>query len=503
MFERTHKIYGPPGTGKTTYLLGVLERELKNGVPPNKIAFVTFTTAARLEALDRVCDTFGFETKELPYFKTLHAVAYHELGISHNELIIGPRELKPLADLLKIEFRGKWLDTDEAEFLTFGMGDGDKLLAFDHFRRHCLMSVQEAYKVWDGEATYFELKRFCDAYEAWKQQETLVDFTDLLEYVVEPLPVDVVIVDESQDLSKLQWRALDVFARNAKRVYLAGDDDQAIFTWAGADAETFINRPGVVHVLDQSYRLPRRVFRQAESIVRGIRIRQSKIWRPRDEEGTVGRAIDVRHVDYTQDGSYLVLYRNHYQGKMFEDHFRELGLPYSRSDKPAPGGQWAKAIFLWERLRRGETLTVPEVETVYETMTIDHGIARGAKKLVQNAPEDKVFTLEELTKDYGLKTSDPWFEALGKINKTDVMYLRRLIKNYGSKILTSDAQIKMSTIHAAKGRQADNVVLLTDMSYQTRLSFERNPDNERRVFYVGVTRAIHNLTLVGVDNPIF
>lgn len=503
MLERTHKIYGPPGTGKTTYLLSVLERELKNGVPPNKIAFVTFTTAARLEALDRVRAAFGFEIKDLPYFKTLHAVAYHELGISHKELIVGPKDLKPLGDLLKIEFKGKWVDTDDLDFMPVGIGDGDKLLAFDHFRRHSLMNVQDAYKTWDGEATYFELKRFCDAYEAWKQQETMVDFTDLLEYVVEPLPVDVVIVDESQDLSKLQWRALDVFARNAKRIYLAGDDDQAIFTWAGADAETFIGRPGTVRVLDQSYRLPRRVFRQAETIVRGIKIRQPKIWRPRDEEGTLGRAIDPRHVDYTREGSYLILYRNHYQGKMFEDHLRELGLPYSRADKPAPGGQWAQSIFLWERLRKSETLTVQEVEVVYDAMTIDHGITRTAKKSVQEAPEDKVFTLDELTRDYGLKTTDPWFEALGKISKTDVMYLRRLLKNYGAKILRQESQIKMSTIHAAKGRQADNVVLLTDMSYQTRMSFERNPDNERRVFYVGVTRAISNLTLVGIDNPIF
>lgn len=501
--SQTTKIYGPPGTGKTTYLLSVLERELKNGVPPNRIAFVTFTTAARKEAIDRIHKTFGFETKDLPYFRTLHSTAYQELGITHKELVTGPNDLKPLADLLKIEFKGKWVDDDEAEFMVFGTGNGDKLLAFDHYRRHALLSVQEAYKVWDAEESYFELKRFCDTYATWKEQESLVDFTDLLENVANPLPVDVMIVDESQDLSKLQWRTLDIFAANAQRIYLAGDDDQAIFTWAGADAETFIQRPGRSLVLDQSYRLPRRVFELAETIVRGIRVRQKKIWRPRAEDGQVAKAIDPRHVDYGRLGSYLILYRNHYQGKLFEDYLRELGVPYSRSDKPAPGAQWSQAIYSWERLRAGVSLPSAEIEPVYEAMTTDHGLSRDAKKKLVEAPEGTFLSLDDLIRDYGLKTSDPWFEALGKINKADVMYLRRLIKNYGSKVLTQDARIKMSTIHAAKGRQAKNVVLLTDMSYQTRMNFDRNPDNERRVFYVGVTRAIQHLTLVGIDNPIF
>jgi superfamily I DNA/RNA helicase len=129
-------------------------------------------------------------------------------------------------------------------------------------------------------------------------------------------------------------------------------------------------------------------------------------------------------------------------------------------------------------------------------------VARGAKKLVNAEPEGRMFMLSDLESDFGLLTRAPWYEALTKIEKEEVMYLRRLIKNHGPKILTSEAQIKMSTIHAAKGGQADNVVLLTDMSSQTRASFDRNPDTERRVFYVGVTRAITHLTLVGTENPI-
>ena len=55
---------------------------------------------------------------------------------------------------------------------------------------------------------------------------------------------DVVIVDEAQDLTKLQWDMCQKIWKNAKRVYISGDDDQAIFRWAGADVDSFIAQDG-------------------------------------------------------------------------------------------------------------------------------------------------------------------------------------------------------------------------------------------------------------------
>ena len=56
--------------------------------------------------------------------------------------------------------------------------------------------------------------------------------------------------------------------------------------------------------------------------------------------------------------------------------------------------------------------------------------------------------------------------------------------------------IELSTIHAAKGGEAENVVLLTDLTENTMRSYERNPDDENRLFYVGATRTKENLHLV-------
>ena len=57
-------------------------------------------------------------------------------------------------------------------------------------------------------------------------------------------------------------------------------------------------------------------------------------------------------------------------------------------------------------------------------------------------------------------------------------------------------QIFLETIHAVKGGEADNVLLLTDMSRRTYQNLQYEPDDENRVLYVGCTRAKKNLFIL-------
>jgi len=69
-------ILGPPGTGKTTKLLGLVESYLDRGVAPDRIGYFSFTRKAAQEAVVRAMIRFGMSEKELPYFRTLHSLAY-------------------------------------------------------------------------------------------------------------------------------------------------------------------------------------------------------------------------------------------------------------------------------------------------------------------------------------------------------------------------------------------------------------------------------------------
>lgn len=482
-----------------------MEVELARGLAPNRLAYLTFTKDARKVALRRACEAFNKAEEDFPFFKTLHSICYHELNMSIGGMV-NQKYLQEFGKLLGIKFSYRMRHMAD-DMLDFPQGSelGDRLLQFDHVRRHSLQTYDEAWRgVFDDDVTPHRARHFVRTYQEWKRAEGLRDFTDLLEQASIPLAVDVVIVDEAQDLSRLQWATLHRLCRFASRMYIAGDDDQAIYTWAGASPDAFIEHPGEVRVLGKSHRLPERVYALADRIVRRIRVRQPKEWRPRDFDGSVSYRGDSSGLPFDREGRWLVLYRHHYLVEELEQEVRLRGLTYSRNDKPAPGAEWGKAIIFWERLRRGRELSWAETNFVLDGIAVDQGITKQALSSFRKSPRDAVFSSSTLSTTFGLQNIErPWFEALTKIRPTDVSYLRAIIRSSGADALVGQPRVHLSTIHAAKGSEAENVVLMTETSRRVREDIDLKPDDERRVFYVGVTRAKETLTVVGVDNPLF
>lgn len=501
------KIYGPPGCGKTFTLLQIMETELAKGVRPDRMAYLSFTKQARKEAITRACVKFDLEPEDLPHFRTLHAICYRELNMTVGGMVKGTNDLKELGDRLGLQFTYKQRHADEVMLdMPAGGEVGDRLLQLDHVRRHALQSVDEAWLGrFDDDLSMFMVRRFVREYTDWKEREGLRDFTDLLEQAEDPLDVEVVIVDEAQDLSKLQWAALHRLCCNAERMYIAGDDDQAIFTWAGADPSGFIDHPGTPRVLHQSYRLPRAVHALALSLSDQITYRQPKTWRSRDADGELRYRPDISRLQLDPEETYLLMYRHHYLVKDLEELVRTQGLPYTRGDRPAPGAEWGSAIIFWERFRKGQELTWHQMKLVMEAVAKDTTIPESVRKTILGLGKKSTFTMSSIA---GLWPScpvhTPWFDFLTRLRPEDTQYLRTIISKRGAKALTDPPKIRLSTIHASKGAEANRVVLLTEMSNRTRELYEKTPDDERRVFYVGVTRAKESLTIVaGGNNPMF
>ena len=100
-----------------------------------------------------------------------------------------------------------------------------------------------------------QFKSIIAGYEEFKTMELengqrtadRLDFTDMVEKFISDagnLPIKVLMVDEAQDLTPLQWDMVVKIAKHVWRVYIAGDDDQAIYEWNGAEVEYFQNFPG-------------------------------------------------------------------------------------------------------------------------------------------------------------------------------------------------------------------------------------------------------------------
>ena len=135
-------------------------------------------------------------------------------------------------------------------------------------------------------------------------------------------------------------------------------------------------------------------------------------------------------------------------------------------------------------------------------MAVGGGITQDARARLDRCDRDLV-DIDYATEHLGLRSSGPWFEALDLVPDSEKAYIRRVIQHHGSKSLVGEPKVQLSTIHAAKGGEADHVVLLTDISRKVRAELFRSPDDERRVFYVGLTRPRSTLQLVGMDNPLF
>ena len=73
--------------------------------------------------------------------------------------------------------------------------------------------------------------------------------------------------------------------------FIAGDDDQAIYKWAGADVDSFIALEGQYLPLTQSYRIPAKVHGLAMGIINKIRNRIDKTWQPRVSQGTLQKTF--------------------------------------------------------------------------------------------------------------------------------------------------------------------------------------------------------------------
>jgi DNA helicase-2/ATP-dependent DNA helicase PcrA len=304
----------------------------------------------------------------------------------------------------------------------------------------------------------------------------------------------ITFIDEAQDLSPLQWDVAHVLEQHSDRIYCAGDDDQAIYRWAGADVEHFIGLNGGYEVLEQSYRVPASVHPMAERIAKRIKRRVPKTYLPREEAGKVQRIPSTGYIDFAE-GSWLVLAQAGYFLDAATEDLKSRGFLFSRNGRRSISEKLSEAINGWEQLRKGKRITGEAARAIYSYMSVNDRVKRGFKKLPA-LDDDETVSLEELTANHGLlATIDMiWHEAMDKMPSGERAYITALLRR-GEKF-NAIPRIALSTIHGSKGGEADNVVLYTDLSPAASKAAETAPDDLHRVFYVGVTRTKQNLFLV-------
>ena len=481
-------VLGPPGTGKTTTLLGKVDSYLKK-TDPDKIGYFAFTQKAAHEARDRAMRDFNLGEDDLPYFRTLHSLAFRKLGLKKDQ-VMQPRHYKDLGN--KLGFPVTYADYQEDQGGIF-TSDSEYLRIIQLAQLRNITPEQQfdlAEHTQDLERD--QLRIIANELKRYKKEYNLIDFNDMiLDFTKSDLSpkFDVVFIDEAQDLSLMQWDMAKTIWNKTEDAYIAGDDDQAIFRWAGADVDSFINLKGTHWPLEQSHRIPAKVHKLAMSIINKITNRIPKNWKPKTNEGTLQRHFDIDSIDM-RSGDWLVLSRTRQMLNDIEESLYRQGLYYNNRYKRSNEQDLHEAATAWEGGLKGQPLSYKQIESISKYISDKHW----HKKKIKGMTKGGFYNIDQLVSDYGLQIKTVWYEAFDNAGQTRVQYLRKMRKN-GEK-LNEKPRIELSTIHAAKGGEATNVVLMTDLTHNTMRSYERNPDDENRLFYVGATRTKENLHIV-------
>lgn len=483
-------ILGPPGTGKTTTLLNIVDDCLSNGIHPDRIGYFSFTKKAAREAVERACNKFNLSKSDLPYFRTLHSMCFHTLGLSNADVFEG-KKLLEFGDWLGVRLS---LSLKMDDSTLFGFTEGDRALHMENMARVMCVPLRQLYDMNHDGLSWTFVDRVSRGMKKYKDAKGLLDYTDMLSTFADgewSPNLDILIVDEAQDLSLLQWRVVEKLASRSSRVVVAGDDDQAIYRWAGAAVEHFVDMRGETKVLGKSWRVPPEIQQISNELIQKVRHRREKQWSPKDGAGEIDRVGSMFDMDFSGP-DILVLARNVFSLRALSKHLRREGHQFELRNSPSIKPSVIGAVRLWESLRKGNEITIDEARSLYEQMSSGKGVRRGYKKLPGYA-DDEMIDMHFLKQSGGLLTDKPWFDALDRIPRDEINYIRAVVQR-GETLGKSN--IRLSTIHGSKGGEADHVVLIPDMATRTHQEMQTNPEDEARVWYVGVTRTRQKLTLI-------
>ncbi len=510
-----------PGTGKTrvlTYRIGYL---IDAGIArPDQILAITFTNQAAREMSGRISKILeSSEVDSRPGIATFHGWA---LGLLKKRL---GREARLLID----EMDAIGICRDAVRDLGLSLARAQGI-----YRR-----ISQAKQYWPPridkglEAVYHAYHLILKEYGLWDYDDLILEVLRLFEdekFRAEfHTEVPFVLIDEFQDVSPAQYCLVKAMVKRDGDITVIGDPNQSIYGFRGADPGSMqqfsIDFKGVKTViLDTAYRSPQAFLDAAKGVARikGICLKSKRRhihrleirsfkgpgaeakWVARTIEQIVGGLSFDSLNNGTARGSNLrglsdvaVLFRFRALGTQIAKALASQGIPFQRADDPDPLAQ-EELCSIW---RVWEAVKGRGIQYHLKRMPGNDDLWHKRIQDLRSSPEasDGPRLLSSIIEMLGLDPNRPVLRAL---QRTVERYpeedsLAVLIRTESDILDLNIEAVSLLSIHAAKGLEFP-VVFMIGCEDGIIPWKEADPDEERRLFYVGLTRASEKIYLTHV-----
>jgi len=560
-----------PGSGKTTVIINrVINLLEKYRVEPENILVITFTKSAATEMKSRFLKLSNSPSGRGVIICTFHSLFYRIISKQHDyglDSVLEESERKAVIKNIAVKL-GAAFDDDTIATVMKEIS----------YIKNDMLEPENYHSLEISDTLFQDILRF---YEEYKTRRGKLDFDDMMIKCHELLTgseaalavwrkrFKYILIDEFQDINKIQYECIKLLAAPENNLFIVGDDDQSIYRFRGARPEFLLHFPREYKnakqtLLNINYRSTENIIRLCNTIIEQNSVRYGKALRGTGRSGnspmlirnddidTEAAAVTKRIIKLSERIPYsemAVVYRVNIQSRAFIDSFVNNNIPFQVKDEaPSIYEHWickditaylalSQDAYLFDEAARIINRPTRYINTAYireakkhkDRGLIESLLANNKLKHWQrNRVTELVMQLSMLKKrkpcdaykyireiadyneyirsycQYKKIRTDGLFEVLDELMEGakpfddiasyigHIEMAKEAAKDKSREKDKPAAGVTLSTMHGVKGLEFSAVFIISAVSGLIPHERSKSPaeiEEERRLFYVGATRA--------------
>ena len=518
---------GPPGTGKTHRWLKRNYSEFLQKYPWDRIVVLSHTNTAAKEIVKAVNNLP--ELKNVPddqlenqictihsYFRGEYLPLQKYDKKEHNEFCSANTPMK---------FWHKKKSWEKHPLYEFSSHAHGKELTFDAYWAICDSQRYEPYNL-------HTLKKLKKRYDKFREDHKKLSFEDMIDNFLFraeiPTDIDILIVDEAQDCSKPQIKALQKAATFAKRFIFVGDADQTIHEYAGSDPNYFYKlastKESKANELTEGLRCGRTINQICKKIISPVwkkwGVYAERVWTPAKENPNdpnskeiIGKSYWIPSLDQSciasdiliekilnTNETFLFTYRGNPTHKKINEFLEKNGIDYKlvSNDHPHVSRGHFRCFKTWQNFLN-DKVSKRQIMDYWPLMGKSVKVyGKGSVETLKKDLIDKEYNIQELI-DRGFIVP----ETKKYQNFSEVLTYKDLIPKipFIKKVLANGMdtekmpRVQHDTIHKVKGLTFDNGIVDLSVYYTER------GDEPLRLAYTAYSRGRNDCWSIGSSSP--